>query len=454
MKLPEAFCTRMKNMLGSEYDSFERVFTTEPPYTAIRINSSKTGARERILGVTGSLDGVAWCGDGYYADKSVISGKHPYHFAGLFYFQEPSAMTVAEAADIQRGDFVLDLCAAPGGKSTHVLSRLGSSGLLVANEISKKRASVLAENIERFGALNTLVTNEPPEKLTARFGGFFDKIIVDSPCSGEGMFRKEPQAIDEWSEAHTLSCAARSRGIVDCAVKMLKQGGRLIYSTCTFAPCENEGIVSYILSSYPDMTLINPTMLSMLDCGKGEYIGSDADFSYSKRVFPHKSRGEGHFVAVFEKNGSCSRTEFKVKQKKADISDALALYRSFERDALNITLDGNFTVFGENLYRLPDGIDCVDGLKVVRAGLHLGVCKKGRFEPSQSLALALDKSAFVSVCDLPADSSDMKAYLRGEATAYDGSGWTCVCADGYPLGWGKASQGILKNHFPKHLRVI
>lgn len=455
MNLPEDFCIRMKGMLGDEYEEFERVFTSGKPYTAIRINSAKKYARERVLGVTGELEGVKWCSDGYYADKSVISGNHPYHLAGLFYFQEPSAMTAAEAADIQKGDFVLDLCAAPGGKSTHVLSRLDGSGLLVANEISKKRASILAENVERFGALNTLVTNETPENMARHFGGFFDKVIVDAPCSGEGMFRKEPQAIDEWSEAHTFSCAARSKGIVDCAVKMLKPGGRLVYSTCTFAPCENEGIVDYILSEYEDMTLVNPEMLSMLDGARSEYIGSDMDCSYAKRVFPHKHKGEGHFAAVFEKSGYAEEKAVKAKkkQKKSDIDDALALYRGFERENMNITLDGEFVMFGDNLYRLPCGIDSVDGLRVVRAGLHLGVCKKGRFEPSHALVLAFDKDAFKNVFDLPADSREMKAYLYGEALECGEKGWVCVCADGYPLGWGKAAQGVMKNHFPKYMRV-
>lgn len=456
MKLPEKFAERMKRMLGDEYSVFEKEFTENPPYTAIRINSSKDGARERVLSAVGGLESVPWCGDGFYADKSVISGNHPYHFAGLFYFQEPSAMTAAEAADIQKGEFVLDLCAAPGGKSTHILSRLGGSGLLVANEISKKRASVLAENVERFGAYNTLVTNEPPERLVKSFEGFFDKIIVDAPCSGEGMFRKEPQAVDEWSEAHTMSCAERSKGIVDCAVKMLKRGGRMVYSTCTFAPCENEGVVDYILSNYTDMMLVNPSQLSMLDGGKGEYIGSSRDFSYAKRVFPHKHKGEGHFAAVFEKTGEEKSTQRKKKdkkQKKTDISAEMALYRKFEKEAMNITLDGEFVLFGENLYRLPDGIDNVDGIHVTRAGLHLGMCKKGRFEPSQALALAFDKCAFKNVCSLSAESEEMRAYLYGEAIGFDGTGWVCVCADGYPLGWGKASGGVMKNHFPKYLRV-
>ena len=289
-----------------------------------------------------------------------------------------------------------------------------------------------------------------------KFEGFFDKIIVDAPCSGEGMFRKEPQALDEWSEAHTESCAVRSKGIVDCAIRMLKDGGRLIYSTCTFAPCENEGVAEYILSEYDYMSPIDVASLSMLDSGKGEYISSELDLSFTKRVFPHKNNGEGHFTAVFQKHGISDNSYLGKKQKKQKLSvpdDAIAAYRKFEKDNLNIILNGSFVLFGENLYRLPDGIDSVDGLRTMRAGLHLGVCKKGRFEPSQALALAFGKEAFKNVYDMPADSSEIKAYLYGEAINHNISGWVCICADGYPLGWGKASQGVIKNHFPKHLRV-
>lgn len=446
-------------MLKDEYSLFEQEFTENPPFTGIRINSAKENSKQHIFDVTGPLEGIAWCPDGFYADKSLISGNHPYHLCGLFYFQEPSAMTVAEAADIRKGDFVLDLCAAPGGKSTHILTKLNGTGLLVSNEISKKRAAILAENIERFGAYNTLVTNESPEKLISKFEGFFDKIIVDSPCSGEGMFRKEPQAIDEWSDAHTRSCAVRSQGIVDCAIKMLKNGGRLIYSTCTFAPCENEGIAEYILANYDYMSPIEPKCLSMLSDGCSEYIGSAADFSFSKRVFPHKNKGEGHYTAVFEKNlpempkPKFSKTKKTKHINNGNLSDALNLYRKFEKDNMNISLGGNFVLFGENLYRLPDGIDNVDGLHIMRAGLHLGVCKKGRFEPSQALALAFDKSAFKTIYDSSADSTEINAYIRGEAIESNLGGWVCVCADGYPLGWGKASHGLIKNHFPKHLRI-
>ncbi len=225
MKLPEKFTERMKSMLKTEYSAFINAFENSPIYTGIRINTAKEGAKEAVLSAFGDLEPIPWCKDGYYADKSLISGNHPYHMAGLFYFQEPSAMSAVSGLPIETGDFILDLCAAPGGKSTQAGAALNGSGLLVSNEIIKKRSDILSENIERMGLTNAVVTNETPQKLSEKYIEFFDKIIVDAPCSGEGMFRKEPQAVEEWSIEHTVSCGIRQRHILDCAVKMLKPGG-------------------------------------------------------------------------------------------------------------------------------------------------------------------------------------------------------------------------------------
>ena len=240
MNFPIEFKKRMKNMLKDEYEDFEKAFSSDQNSNAIRINTRKENAKQLIFSKFGELENVPWCPSGFYADKTKISGNHPYHLSGLFYFQEASAMCAGEALPVSKNDKILDLCAAPGGKSTHIAAKLFGTGLLVSNEINKKRASILSENIERMGFSNVIVTNESPEKLEQKFPHFFDKIIVDAPCSGEGMFRKEPQAIDEWSIAHTLSCAIRQKNILQSAIKMLKPGGLILYSTCTFAPCENE----------------------------------------------------------------------------------------------------------------------------------------------------------------------------------------------------------------------
>lgn len=449
MNLPEKFISRMKDMLGAEFDEFLKAFTDDPIYSGIRINTLKDGAKDAVFGAVGELSQIPWCKDGFYADKSVISGNHPYHCGGLFYFQEPSAMCAAEGLPIEKGDFILDLCAAPGGKSTQAAAKLGTAGLIVSNEIVRKRAEILSENIERMGIKNAIVTNETPQRLAEKYPSFFDKIIVDAPCSGEGMFRKEPQAIDEWSVEHTVSCGVRQQHILDCAVKMLKKGGMLVYSTCTFAPEENEKIAAYLINEH-SMELVDMPLLDMLDKGRSEWSGTDIDMSKTRRIFPHHQKGEGHFAALFRKTEGGDDSVKPTKPTKT--GDFIKLWLEFEKKYLNTSLDGDFILFGENLYLKPKGID-IDKIKVVRCGLHLGQCKKNRFEPSHALALALKKEDFKSAVDYDYQSDEIKAYLTGNVLSCDKNGWCAVCVNGYPLGWGKASGGMLKNHYPKHLRL-
>ena len=449
MKLPEKFELRMKDMLKNDYDDFIKSMDETPIFTGIRINTSKNDAEKAILDEFGYIERVPWCESGFYADKSKISGNHPYHIAGLFYFQEPSAMSTVSAMPIEKDDYILDLCAAPGGKATQAGALLGSDGLLVANEIIKNRANILSDNIERFGLTNTVVTNETPQKLAEKYPHFFNKIIVDAPCSGEGMFRKEPQAVDEWSVEHTVSCGTRQKHILDCAMKMLKGGGYIVYSTCTFAPEENEQICAYMLENY-NVELIEPHNLDMLSRGKKEWSLSDYDMEKTRRIFPHKNKGEGHFVALFHSLDSEDFTEIKKTHKT--VCDGEKLYREFEKEFLNTTLDGEFCLFGENLYLKPKNIN-IDKIKVVRAGLHLGICRKNRFDPSHALCLALKKEDFKNSIDFSCDSEILKKYLMGETIEYDKKGWCAVTVNGYPIGWGKASNGILKNHFPKYMRL-
>ncbi len=450
MQIPDEFKNRMQSMLKGDYPAFLQAFTQGGEHTAIRINVLKQNARESIFAVAGQLEPVPWCPDGYYTDKSKLSGRHPYHIAGLFYFQEPSAMAVVEALAIEPDDRVLDLCAAPGGKATQAGVKLQGSGLLVANEIISKRSAVLAENIERMGIRNAVVTNESPEKLTAYFPSFFDKIIVDAPCSGEGMFRKEPQAVTEWSEEHTRSCAVRQAAILDSAAQMLAPGGKLVYSTCTFAPCENEGVVDALLSRHPELSLCEISGMDMLPCGNGDWVDSQWDLTNTKRIFPHTNRGEGHFLALFEKKRQKNvshETTLQKEEKKA------VWYREFEKQFLNIKLDGQIISFGDHLYLKPSDTGDFTGIRIVRPGLHLGICKKGRFEPSHALLYTLSRQNIKNTLSFQLDADEIGRYLRGETLSCDWSGWGAVCADEYPLGWGKASGGILKNHFPKFMRL-
>ncbi len=447
MKLPEEFCNRMKELTGDEFPDFIKSYDTQIN-RGIRINTLKCTDIEAVAKTLGVDERVDWCPTGFYAGDEV-SGRHPYHGAGVFYFQEPSAQSVAEYLSIDENSKILDLCAAPGGKTTHIGARMKNCGLLVANEIISKRAAILSENVERMGLTNTIVTNETPTKLAEKFQGYFDGIIVDAPCSGEGMFRKEPQAVEEWSVAHTLSCGVRQKNILDDAYKMLKCGGYIMYSTCTFSYDENEAVVKYMMDTY-NMELCPIDGLHMLSAGVGEGMEN------CRRIFPHKNKGEGHFTALLR------RTEendvHRVKQKKnakpdLALNTAVKLYREFEKKALNIKLDGAFVLFGDNLYLLPEEVD-IDKLRVLRCGLHLGTVKRNRFEPSHALSHAFDNNIYINKVEIPLTSPDVNKYLHGETIPSTVTGWCVVTVDGYPLGWGKGSDGIVKNHYPKALRIL
>ena len=438
--LPREFVSRMTEMLKDEADSFFKALT-ENEYVGIRVNTLKHGALDAVKAECGELEKVSWCENGYYTDKEVISGKNPCHMAGLVYFQEPSAMAAVSALDIKSGDFVLDLCAAPGGKATQAAEKLCGKGVLVANEVIEKRSKILVENITRLGIKNAVVTNETPKRLAEKYPAFFDKIIVDAPCSGEGMFKKNPEAVREWSLEHTYSCAERQKKILSDAAKMLKGGGRLVYSTCTFAPCENEGVADWFLTEHPDFKLLNINLSGLSDA-KGGWANAKHDLSGAKRIFPHLAKGEGHFLALFEKSGD-EKME-KMTQKPSPLEK---IYRTFEEETLSIKLCGTVIAFGERLYLMPEGINA-DKIKTLLAGLYLGTVKKGRFEPSHALCMALEKKDFKKT----EEAASPYSYFHGETQATVLSGWTAITYNGYPLGWGKGADGIMKNHFPKYLR--
>ena len=438
--LPIEFKQRMQKMLKKGATDFFDTFSM-PEYVGMRINTLKQGSFDAVKAICGKLEPVLWCKNGYYADKQIISGKHPYHVSGLVYFQEPSAMAAVSALGIKPGDFVLDLCAAPGGKATQAAEKLRGKGVLVANEIVEKRSKILAENIIRFGIKNAVVTNENPSRLAEKFTEFFDKIIVDAPCSGEGMFKKTPAAITEWSIEHTHSCAVRQKKILEDGVKMLKCGGDMVYSTCTFAPCENEGVIDWLLSEYPELELKNIELPGLCDAN-GEWVNSKFNLSGAKRIFPHLAKGEGHFLALIHKNGNPKSV--CMKQKSSPYTD---IYREFEAENLNTELKGNIISFGERLFMLPQGIN-TDDVRTPLAGLFLGTVKKGRFEPSHALCLALSKEEFKRTVM----AENAAKYFHGEVQKTEFSGWTAVTFDSYTIGWGKGADGILKNHFPKNLR--
>ena len=343
-------------------------------------------------------------------------------------------MAPVSLLDPQPGESVCDLCAAPGGKTTQIAGKMAAEGFLLCNEINPKRAKILSRNIERMGVANALVTNERPDTLAKKYAGFFDRVLVDAPCSGEGMFRKEEAAVTDWSVEAVEMCARRQGQILDSAAELVRPGGRLVYSTCTFAPEENEQTVAAFLDRHPEFV---PETVSAPWFAPVENGGF--------RLWPHKLLGEGHFAAVLTKTGN--------EPKREDSAPAEKLPKEFSDFArqLGITLPaGKAILFGQSLYWAPEAMPRIAGVKVLRPGLELGEVKKGRFEPAHALALWLKTANAVQ--DYPASSSHMQAYLHGETPPSSVSGWCLVTVDGYSIGWGKGDGKILKNHYPKGLR--
>ncbi len=458
--LPEAFKERMSQMLGEEYPQFLASYETEKRQ-AIRLNPQKTTREDFLEKKTFSLREIPWSRYGFVYDSAERPGKHPYHEAGVYYIQEPSAQFVAELVEAKPGECILDLCAAPGGKSTQMAADMQGKGLFVCNEIHPARAKILSENIERMGITNGLVLNETPERLVPRLGSFFDKILVDAPCSGEGMFRKNEEANGEWSEENVALCATRQDGILDAAANMLKPGGRLVYSTCTFAPAENEGSIKRFLDRHPEFTLV--------PIEKKYGIAEGIGLPETARLWPHKLEGEGHFVAVLRKQGEERETALpgnlqqeeilqqkekrggaKSRQKEA-FGPWIAFCKEYLGDWGEEAADNRLLLFGDQLYLTPVGMPDLKALKVLRPGLHLGTMKKERFEPGHALALSLSKNQVKYTYDLSIEEA--KEYLGGATFRDDGEkGWYLITVDGYSLGWGKLAGGVMKNHYPKGLR--
>ena len=427
--LPEVFLQRMKIQLGDEYDAFLRSLE-RPRAVALRYNPLK-GQRPEL---PFAGEEVPWEPNGVYYDPEARPGLHVYHEAGVYYLQEASAMAPVALLDPQPGEKVCDLCAAPGGKTTQIAGRMGGEGFLLCNEINPKRAKILSRNIERMAVANALVTNEHPGNLAKRFPGFFDRVLVDAPCSGEGMFRKEEAAVTDWSQETVEMCARRQAEILHSAARMLRPGGRLVYSTCTFAPEEDEGAVAAFLAEHPEFepeVIETPWFVTVENGGH--------------RMWPHKLLGEGHFAAVLRKTGGEEEDIPGAKGEKLPKE-----WLSFAKE-LGITLpEGKAVSFGQNLFWVPEEMPELSRLKVLRPGLELGTVKKDRFEPAHALALWLRDCKTMEA--FAPDSEEIKAYLHGEVVPSDKKGWCLVKAGDYSIGWGKGDGRVLKNHYPKGLR--
>ena len=443
--LPELFEKRMQTLLEEEYPDFLTSYD-RPRNVGLRLNPLKAETPPDLAQF--GLVPVPWEKNGFYYDPATRPGLSAYHEAGLYYMQEPSAMAPAGLLDVRPGMKVLDLCAAPGGKTTQLAAALQGLGLLVCNEINPKRAKILSRNIERLGIANALVLNEHPQKLEERFAGYFDRILVDAPCSGEGMFRKEEAAVTDWSPETVDMCARRQQEILASAAKMLAPGGRLVYSTCTFAPQENEGAISRFLQTHEDFSIVCAEA-PWFSPGRPDWTEAPAPgLEHTFRLWPHKLRGEGHYAAVLEKSTGGEAGELPL-EKGMPMDKVLA---AFVKDNGLSLPDGKLLAFGQSLFLAPEELPSLRGLKVLRPGLELGQVLKNRFEPAHAWALWLKTAN--SVADFPADSPEIAKYLRGEAVSGNQTGWTLLTVDGLSLGWVKGSGGILKNHFPKALRHL
>lgn len=449
MTLPEQFLNRMEQLLGEEYEDFlESYNRSKAP--SLRVNFLKGGEEELFQKAGFLTDRVPWTKGGYYYQEEARPGRHPYHEAGAYYIQEASAMAPAAYLRAQPGERILDLCAAPGGKSTQIGADMRGQGLLICNEIHPRRAKILSENIERMGIRNGLVLNCEPAVLARRFPGYFDKILVDAPCSGEGMFRRKEEAVEEWSEENIKLCAARQRDILAAAAEMLRPGGRMVYSTCTFAPEEDEEVIEGFLREHPAFTLEEtekyPGMMP------GMAISGKKELEKTIRLWPHKLKGEGHFVACLKKESVAEGgTACLWGEEKGLPAGELKEWEDFYRQYVKVPLTGIYLRFGDQLYLAPEGTPSLKGLKALRPGLHLGTFKKGRFEPSHALALFLRPGE--ALYELPLSLEEAYAFLAGRTLPAKGEkGWYLLTVDGYSLGWGKLSGGIMKNHYPRGLR--
>lgn len=451
--LPQAFLSRMEEMLKDEFPAFLESYQS-PRQFGLRVNTKKISP-EKFLEISPfHLTPIPWVENGFFYSSQDRPSRHPYYQAGLYYLQEPSAMTPASRLPICPGESVLDLCAAPGGKATELGSRLQGQGLLVANDISSSRAKALMRNLELWGIENSLVTTETPKRLSQVFPEYFHKILIDAPCSGEGMFRKDPDVAKAWDESRPGYFSELQKEIVSRGISMLRPGGMLLYSTCTFSPEENEGVVSYILMNFPQMDLLEIPGYEGFSKGRPQWGSGDPRLEKCVRIFPHHMSGEGHFLALFKKAGASLSDSFLPGAGKAD-KVSRELLEAFFKD-VSLPLDfSRVEVRGGHVYLLPAaGSESVKGIKFLRWGLYLGELKKNRFEPGQPLAMNLTAGDYARVLDLPASDLRTEKYLKGETLLLreeevkEGPGWYLVCTDGYALGWGKVSGNLLKNKYP------
>lgn len=482
MNLPKQFEDRMRELLGEEYEAYLECYR-KPHFGGMRVNTLKISPEEFEKICPYSINRIPYIPNGYYYDTKDQPSKHPYYYAGLYYIQEPSAMTPASLLPINPGDKVLDLCAAPGGKSTELGAKLKGEGVLVSNDISNSRAKALLKNVELFGISNGLVVSEAPNKLAQYFPEYFDKILIDAPCSGEGMFRKSPSIMKNWEQYGVEYYNKLQKEIILFAASMLKPGGTMLYSTCTFSPEENEGTISYLLDHCPEFRVINALpeektrkelALSYegFDFGKPQWVNEGREeLKHCIRLWPHKINGEGHFITLLYKEKDATSESAPAKGIENQMNPA-TLARSngkkvtgtiseeaweFIRSLKLHYREEQLQVREDRIYLLPAHLPRLDGLRILRQGLLLGEMKKNRFEPSQALACSLTINDYSKVICLEEEDSNVIRYLKCESITFEkeyADGWYLVCVKEHPLGWVKITKNNVKNKYLPGWRLV
>lgn len=441
-KLPKEYILAMKELLGEEYEDYINTLNKEY-FSGLRVNTLKISNKELLSLLNMDLRKIEWEENGYYIEKDSRLSKSPYYFAGLYYMQEPSAMSPASLLEVKEGDRVLDLCAAPGGKSTKLACALNNTGLLVSNDISNSRAKALLKNIELFGIKNALITCEEPEKLARVYEEYFDKILVDAPCSGEGMFRKDIAVFNAYLKRGSAFFSPIQYSILKAAAKMLKKGGELLYSTCTYSKLEDEDIIIKFLEENDDFEIVD--LKEYNGFTKSKYIEG------AIRLYPHKLDGEGHFVCKLRKRGNIIQNS---ETKKSSVKLPKSVLEFLNNSNIKYKNE-NFFINGDYVYYLPDDVLIDKSLRYLRTGLLIGRMNNKRFEPSQAYAMSLKKEEWKNVLDLDIEDIRVIKYLKGETIEVDtvGKDYILVCLSGYPLGFAKQDGNRLKNKYYKGWRM-
>jgi len=471
MKLPEEFAKKMQELMGDEFNSYLDSYN-KPRFYGLRVNTLKISVEE-FLGISPfHLEPVPWTTDGFYYQQGDNPGRHPYYYAGMYYIQEPSAMLPGAVIDVKPGDRVLDLCAAPGGKTVQLAAYMKGRGLLVANDINTDRVKALVKNIEMCGVRNAVVLNETPDKLAKNFEGYFDKILVDAPCSGEGMFRKDEEAARSWGKAKCDKCSSMQRDILQQVDKMLKPGGVMLYSTCTFSPEEDELMIERFMNEHHGCyQLLEIPKCDGIEGGRTQWSDGAYDFSKAARLWPHKLNGEGHFAALIKKidksgeHENNNTDEDKNRLKKFEKSQAVnnaddlgkfnAELAGFIKNNTSLDLVGYALQKGEKIYFLPEKCPDLSGVKVAKFGWYLGETGPKGFVPSHSFAISLSEGEIRNKINFTPNSREVISYLKGETLIVSGEkGYTAVLVDGVSLGWAKQTGDMLKNLYPKGWRKM